>query len=85
MAFLWSIFNIFLVKFEIHFHFGYHATHLSARNLLQLVTFFKVLNLIVDRLFLQSEPQNYYMSPNPCLGSGYETISRWYIISISAH
>ena len=59
-GFLWSISNICLVNIEIHYHFEGCVIYVAYPHEIcyDWWLIFIVLNLIGDRIFLQSEPQN---------------------------
>ena len=56
MAFLWTVPIIYLVNIKIHFHFSVMLP--IVQNLLQLMTYFIVSNLIGNHIFLWLEPRN---------------------------
>ena len=79
MVFLWSIFNICLVKIENHFHFGYHVIHLHKicydwwHILLSRIWLVTTLSAVTTTEF-------YCMSPDPCSWSIYEQILETHLL-----
>ena len=66
--------NICLVNIEIHYHFEGCVIYVSAQNLLWLVTYFYCLESDWWPHFSAVRTMEFYcISPDHCLGYGYET------------